>query len=877
MNKRRLVLGILFFALMFFYVGAHAYFLFFHVGSYDGWTANKSSVNAPAIIVSVDPNGPGTALQKGDEFLSINGITSAQDPDIINYNRRVPPGTTYSIAVRRDGQELLFSLKTAPRPATSSNFIEKSFVFTTPIFLITGLIVFLLKPDNQQARLLALMLGTFAALNAWLMPVKVLGEVADYLIALAKILGLWSLPLFVRFFLNFPERSPVLRRWPRLEKYLDWPFYLFVLPYLGGYRLPSLLRDWYFGLKPIAWLSDQIWSKAAIPMLMAYLAAGLIALIISYRVASHDAKRRLRVVVFGSGVGFLLLLLVIAGNFLGMSERYPRLDAGLEYATLIAIPFIPLSFAYAIIRHKVIPVSLIIRRSARYVLVSRGSAVLIIASVCLIMFFVMDAVFRYTSPKSGRVVGIISAVLAIIVWNLVNTFHRRVIAPLIDRHFFREAYDARQILADLSQSVRSTTDSRQLLEMVCTRIQKALHVENLTVFLRDEESGDYRHAITFDHQSDHPIVSSADDLRLPAEAGVVQRLSESGEPLGVDLHELSPSFPQRDLLERLNTALLLPLAAKGQLLGVISLGARLGDQPFSREDEQMLMSVAGQTSFALENIRLIGHMIEDARHRRELEAENEQRAKELEEARQLQLSMLPKKLPQLPDLEIAAYMKTAAEVGGDYYDFHLAEDGTLTVAVGDATGHGLKAGTMVTAAKSLFEAFAHERDLVRIFQQTSCALKRMNMRSLFMAMTIVRVKGHRLTVSTAGMPPVLIYRAASGNVEEVAIRGIPLGSMTNYPYKQQVIDIGAGDVVALMSDGLPERFNVDNEMLDYPSTKRAFAVAARESPQAIIDHFVNTGEKWAAGRPQDDDVTFVVLKVKNGSDNRHHLPIESFQ
>jgi sigma-B regulation protein RsbU (phosphoserine phosphatase) len=184
---------------------------------------------------------------------------------------------------------------------------------------------------------------------------------------------------------------------------------------------------------------------------------------------------------------------------------------------------------------------------------------------------------------------------------------------------------------------------------------------------------------------------------------------------------------------------------------------------------------------------------------------------------------------------------------------------------------------MVTAAKSLFEAFAHEQDLVGIFRQTSGALKRMNMRSLFMAMTIIRVKGHQLTVSTAGMPPVLIYRASSGIVEEIEIRGIPLGSMANYPYKQQEITIGAGDVVALMSDGLPERFNVDNEMLDYPSTKRAFAVAARQSPQAIIDHFVKTGDKWAAGRPQDDDVTFVVLKVKNASDNGHHLPIESFQ
>src|SRR5262245_9957749 len=111
-----------------------------------------------------------------------------------------------------------------------------------------------------------------------------------------------------------------------------------------------------------------------------------------------------------------------------------------------------------------------------------------------------------------------------------------------------------------------------------------------------------------------------------------------------------------------------------------------------------------------------------------VKAENERRAKELEEARQLQLSMLPKKLPQLPHLEIAAYMKTATEVGGDYYDFHLGEDGTLTVAVGDATGHGLKAGTMVTAVKSLFDTLACHPDIPHIFERLSRTLKRMNLR-----------------------------------------------------------------------------------------------------------------------------------------------------
>jgi serine phosphatase RsbU (regulator of sigma subunit) len=216
----------------------------------------------------------------------------------------------------------------------------------------------------------------------------------------------------------------------------------------------------------------------------------------------------------------------------------------------------------------------------------------------------------------------------------------------------------------------------------------------------------------------------------------------------------------------------------------------------------------------------------------------------------------------MPHLEIAAYMKPATEVGGDYYDFHLSGDGVLTVAVGDATGHGLKAGTVVTATKSLFNHLAQEADIPTIFRQTSRALKRMNLRSLFMAMTIAKLKGYQLTIGSAGMPPVLIYRAAEEAVEEISLRGVPLGSLTDYSYSERCLSLAPGDVVVLMSDGYPERFNDKNEMLGYESAKGFLLEAAILPPQEIIEIFVKVGDKWADGRLQDDDVTFVVLKVK---------------
>ncbi|MCI0695784.1 SpoIIE family protein phosphatase [candidate division KSB1 bacterium] len=250
-------------------------------------------------------------------------------------------------------------------------------------------------------------------------------------------------------------------------------------------------------------------------------------------------------------------------------------------------------------------------------------------------------------------------------------------------------------------------------------------------------------------------------------------------------------------------------------------------------------------------------------HRQRQKAENQRRAQELEEARQLQLSMLPQTIPQLPDLELAVYMKPATEVGGDYYDFHLREDGALTVVLGDATGHGLKAGTMVTAMKSLFMTLGHEPDLTEIFQQSNQALKRMNLRQIYMTLLLVRINGPHLSICGAGMPPVLIHRAATQQVEEIDLKGMPLGCVPEFPYEQQELEIAPGDVIILMSDGFAERFNFRGEILGYEQAKKVLAAAAPRSADEIIQRFVQAGEAWADGSLQNDDTTFVVVKVKS--------------
>jgi serine phosphatase RsbU (regulator of sigma subunit) len=244
-----------------------------------------------------------------------------------------------------------------------------------------------------------------------------------------------------------------------------------------------------------------------------------------------------------------------------------------------------------------------------------------------------------------------------------------------------------------------------------------------------------------------------------------------------------------------------------------------------------------------------------------IQAENERKTQELEEARQLQLSMLPKELPKLPNLDIAVYMQTATEVGGDYYDFQVGMDGTLMTVIGDATGHGMKAGTVVTITKSLFNSMVASESILSTFEKISQVLKGMKFRHLAMCLLMIKIKGNRLSISSAAMPPALIYRLKEKSVEEILLKGMPLGSMNKFPYKKIENHLNSGDRVLLYSDGLPELANENNEMYGYDRIKTEFHSVGDKEPEEIVDHLKNSASQWANGKDPDDDVTFVVIKV----------------
>lgn len=265
-------------------------------------------------------------------------------------------------------------------------------------------------------------------------------------------------------------------------------------------------------------------------------------------------------------------------------------------------------------------------------------------------------------------------------------------------------------------------------------------------------------------------------------------------------------------------------------------------------------------------------LLEEERRRKEqeiqqrlLEAENQRKSRELEEARQFQLSLLPKHLPEYPRLEIAVFMKTAAEVGGDYYDFFSGANGSLTAVIGDAAGHGLRAGTMVTVVKGLLTTRVSESGLPELLGTATRAIKQMNLGRMNMALTLARFEDSRLHLSAAGMPPALIFRQQTSQVEEVTLVGTPLGSMADATYDQWSSNLDPGDTVLLMTDGFPELLNSDGDPLGYGRVRDLFEATAGEPPDSITSSLACAAADWSGTGSPNDDITFLVLRARKGA------------
>jgi hypothetical protein len=232
---------------------------------------------------------------------------------------------------------------------------------------------------------------------------------------------------------------------------------------------------------------------------------------------------------------------------------------------------------------------------------------------------------------------------------------------------------------------------------------------------------------------------------------------------------------------------------------------------------------------------------------------------ELQVARELQGELLPRSVPELDGYQVSHAYRTANEVGGDYYDFSLLDDGRLAVMVGDASGHGMAAGLLMAIANATLK-LALDLDpsppaVLRLLNHTLC---RTGDNRAFMSIfygLLDPVTGE-LEYASAGHPFPLLRRLG-GEIEELGRGGYPLGFRRELSFTRDRVSLHAGDTLVLYSDGLPEGVDRKGESFGYERLREM--VSAPGTPRVVHERILLAFDEYRGDEPLADDFSLVVL------------------
>jgi eukaryotic-like serine/threonine-protein kinase len=544
------------------------------------------------VVGHIKPGGSATALETGDELVSLDGENLRYHTDLITAFRRHQPDSSYSIIVRRDGQLLQFTLR---RDTLSLRFYLWRLIqiLVTASFLLMGLLVFLLKPDDKPALLLGLWFGAisngfphelFRLLPEWLM----------WIVVASTILRWLFVPLCLHFFLIFPEQSPLLHRFPRLEWYLYVPYLLIFLPHTAITLVlwpisPDRAVAFNYGF--------PLFTLAVSLLGLAYFAAGILSLAVNYRRASLPSRRKLRVILAGTIAGFLPTFIWFAVTSLFHESRVALwMYSWPLTVTTAANLLVPPAYAYAILRHRVIPISLIIRRGVQYLFAKNVLRLLIALPILGLIVKVLSNPDRTLSDILFRnsLYFYVTLMIAAAILFLI----RRRLNDWVDRKFFREHYNQEKILRGLIEDVKRFDSVPDMSRLVSRKVESALHPERIYLFYRDEESRDL--------SLGYSTREVPEGLRIPEEFRLI-RLMEG--------HVGAQDFPfpqkknlpggEEEWLARLGTRLIVPLVGTDdRLAGLFLLGEKKSEVPYTARDRNLLESLAGQVALVYENTQL---------------------------------------------------------------------------------------------------------------------------------------------------------------------------------------------------------------------------------------------------------------------------------
>ncbi len=498
-------------------------------------------------------------------------------------------------------------------------------------------------------------------------------------------------------------------------------------------------------------------------------------------------------------------------------------------------------------------VRMVLRQGVRYAL-ARGGILVVLGILSGLAGMGMISL-TFGSKMSNTAKAMTTTVFVIVMIVVVRLVRTHIMA-WVDRRFFRDAYNAEQLLEDLSESVRTMVDEKVLFETVSRRISESLHVESVAVLLNGE--GWFR-----------PVYCLGLDIpprfALSAGATTVDTVMKAKEPPRVyfdDGKNWIFKAPSEEIaaLRALNSQLLLPVGFKERMLGVLSLGPKRSEEPYSKTDIQLLRSVALQTGLALENSRLTNAVAHEM-------AQRERLNREIEIAREVQERLFPQMLPALPGIDYKVACRPALGIGGDYYDFIALPNGDLGVAIGDVSGKGIAAALLMASLQASLrgQTITSGADLALLMTNVNGLVfdaSSSNRYATFFYGQYNRQTRLFAYVNAGHNPPVILRRReGEAHIIRLETGGPVVGLFRSAPYQQAAVPLEPGDIFLGFTDGISEAMNKQDEEWGEERMIPALTACADKSAEQIIPIIMAEADRFADGAPQHDDMTLIVVKL----------------
>ena len=804
----------------------------------------------------------GYGIHDGDHLLSVNDVPYTGTGVLGQAFRSATVGVPLRVTIvpkdsPADAQRNISLPVTSVRLNTWGALSDLVVSFLLPaLSLLLGFWVAFRRPRDPMAWLLLALMMSFPHIvqsfivQGWAPGWREAGMLYESILMVTFPIAIF---LFGRY---FPEPFPRGSTYDKVWKALQWlcaPPFAFIS--LGGVAANVGALSSY---QSVAGLSSFLKPFGTAGQIFAYVLVGSFFSAMGIKLGltqSPDARRRLRFLYWGAIAAFTPALVpTLYARLLGKnaSEIFPQ-----WFMAVVIIPLVlfPLSLSYVIVVQKAMGVGVALRQGLQYTLARGGIRVLQLVAIGAVIVAGTTMAGNASHDRPQKTIVILVGI------TLYFTIRRLGdgLRTWVDRRFFRENYNAEHVLSELSEQVRSITESKSLLETVAARISETLHVPQVAVLLGG--GGFYRPAFAMGYPN-LPTVA------FPSKTGTAMVLKSQKEPARVFLNDLDSwlyrdqgiSDEERGKLATLQSELLLPLAVRDKLLGFISLGPKRSEEPYTGSDVRLLKSVAAQTGLALENANLLQTVADEV-------AQRERLNREVEIAREVQERLFPQKLPLIQGLDYAGHCRPALGVGGDYYDFLALPKGNLGIAIGDVSGKGIAAALMMASLQASLRSEA-----TRAPENLAAAVGNIN-RLVYEASSSNRyatffygqydpAQGRFDYVNAGHNPPILVH-GFDGNstITRLEPGGTVIGLLEGAGYEQGSVLLRPGDVLVAFTDGISEAMNLQDEEWGEDHLLETIRGHRTASAQELLDSLFDAATRFAGAAPQHDDMTLVVMRA----------------